>query len=195
MRFSLMTEPHLGGTYEQMLSAARLAEERGLVSFARCDHFLTDRDPDSRCHRRLRDAGRAGQGHLHHPALCPGHPDHLSTSGGHRQERGEPGPDVRGPLRSRSGHRVDGFRASIPRDRLPGMARALGAIRRSARLSRGGVRARSLDLRWEALPARCRCPAQADRAPDCDRRQRRQANSRSGRHPGRRVQLLPLPPR
>ncbi len=45
MRFSLMTEPHLGGTYEQMLSAARLAEERGLVSFARCDHFLTDRDP------------------------------------------------------------------------------------------------------------------------------------------------------
>ena len=45
MRFSLMTEPHLGGTYEQMLSAARLAEERGLVSFARCDHFLTERDP------------------------------------------------------------------------------------------------------------------------------------------------------
>ncbi len=40
-----MTEPHFGGTYEQMLAAARLAESRNLVSFARCDHFLSDRDP------------------------------------------------------------------------------------------------------------------------------------------------------
>jgi alkanesulfonate monooxygenase SsuD/methylene tetrahydromethanopterin reductase-like flavin-dependent oxidoreductase (luciferase family) len=45
VRFSLMTEPHLGGTYDQMLTAARIAERRGLVSFARCDHYLTDRDP------------------------------------------------------------------------------------------------------------------------------------------------------
>jgi alkanesulfonate monooxygenase SsuD/methylene tetrahydromethanopterin reductase-like flavin-dependent oxidoreductase (luciferase family) len=45
VRFSLMTEPHLGGTYDQMLAAARIAESRGLVSFARCDHYLTERDP------------------------------------------------------------------------------------------------------------------------------------------------------
>jgi alkanesulfonate monooxygenase SsuD/methylene tetrahydromethanopterin reductase-like flavin-dependent oxidoreductase (luciferase family) len=45
MKFSIMTEPHLGGTYEQQLAAARLAESKGLVSFARCDHFLAKREP------------------------------------------------------------------------------------------------------------------------------------------------------
>jgi alkanesulfonate monooxygenase SsuD/methylene tetrahydromethanopterin reductase-like flavin-dependent oxidoreductase (luciferase family) len=45
MRFSLMTEPHLGGTYDQQLEAARWAESEDLVSFARCDHFLSGREP------------------------------------------------------------------------------------------------------------------------------------------------------
>jgi alkanesulfonate monooxygenase SsuD/methylene tetrahydromethanopterin reductase-like flavin-dependent oxidoreductase (luciferase family) len=45
MKFSLMTEPHLGGTYGQQLEAARWAESEGLVSFARCDHFLSGSDP------------------------------------------------------------------------------------------------------------------------------------------------------
>lgn len=45
MRFSLMTEPHLGGTYEQQVVAARWAEVEGLVSFARCDHYLSGSDP------------------------------------------------------------------------------------------------------------------------------------------------------
>lgn len=45
MKFSLMTEPHLGGTYEQQLAAARWAQEEGLVSFARCDHYLSGSDP------------------------------------------------------------------------------------------------------------------------------------------------------
>lgn len=40
-----MTEPHLGGTYDQQLEAARWAEESGLVSFARSDHYLSDGDP------------------------------------------------------------------------------------------------------------------------------------------------------
>ncbi len=40
-----MTEPHLGGTYEQQLEAARWAEAEGLVSFARCDHYLSGADP------------------------------------------------------------------------------------------------------------------------------------------------------
>ena len=40
-----MTEPHLGGTYDQQMAAARWAEEAGLVSFARCDHFLSGGDP------------------------------------------------------------------------------------------------------------------------------------------------------
>lgn len=45
MKFSLMTEPHLGGTYAQQLEAARWAESEGLVSFARCDHYLSGSDP------------------------------------------------------------------------------------------------------------------------------------------------------
>lgn len=45
MKFSLMTEPHLGGTYQQQLEAARWAEEEGLVSFARCDHYMSGGDP------------------------------------------------------------------------------------------------------------------------------------------------------
>ncbi|HEX6221389.1 MAG TPA: LLM class flavin-dependent oxidoreductase, partial [Acidimicrobiia bacterium] len=45
MQFSLMTEPHLGGTYDQQLAAARWAESEGLVSYARCDHFLSGREP------------------------------------------------------------------------------------------------------------------------------------------------------
>ena len=40
-----MTEPHLGGTYDQQLAAAKWCEAEGLVSFARCDHLLSGRDP------------------------------------------------------------------------------------------------------------------------------------------------------
>lgn len=40
-----MTEPHLGGTYEQQLAAAKWCEDEGLASFARCDHFLSGGDP------------------------------------------------------------------------------------------------------------------------------------------------------
>lgn len=40
-----MTEPHLGGTYDQQLEAARWAEREGLVSFARCDHYLSGAEP------------------------------------------------------------------------------------------------------------------------------------------------------
>ncbi|MBW3665981.1 MAG: LLM class flavin-dependent oxidoreductase [Actinobacteria bacterium] len=40
-----MTEPHLGGSYDQQLRFARWAEDEGLVSFARCDHYLSGRDP------------------------------------------------------------------------------------------------------------------------------------------------------
>ena len=45
MDFSLMTEPHLGGTYKQQLEAARWAESEALTSFARCDHYLSGADP------------------------------------------------------------------------------------------------------------------------------------------------------
>lgn len=45
MKFSLMTEPHLGGTYDQQREAAQWAEQEGLVSFARCDHYLSGSDP------------------------------------------------------------------------------------------------------------------------------------------------------
>lgn len=45
MKFSLMTEPHLGGTYEQQLAAAKWAEAEGLHSFARSDHYYSGGDP------------------------------------------------------------------------------------------------------------------------------------------------------
>ena len=45
MKFSLMTEPHLGGTYDQQLASALWAESEELVSFARCDHYLSGGDP------------------------------------------------------------------------------------------------------------------------------------------------------
>ncbi|MGH8923812.1 MAG: LLM class flavin-dependent oxidoreductase, partial [Acidimicrobiia bacterium] len=39
MRFALMTEPQLGGTYAQLAAAARQAEQVGFETFARSDHF------------------------------------------------------------------------------------------------------------------------------------------------------------
>ena len=45
MQFSVMTEPQMGGTYDQILRAARLAEAEGLHSFARSDHLAWQRDP------------------------------------------------------------------------------------------------------------------------------------------------------
>lgn len=45
MRFSLMTEPQLGGTYDQLLELALWAETQGMVSFARSDHYYSNREP------------------------------------------------------------------------------------------------------------------------------------------------------
>lgn len=45
MRFSLMTEPQIGGTYDDLLAAARWAEAEGMVSFARSDHYYSSREP------------------------------------------------------------------------------------------------------------------------------------------------------
>jgi len=45
MDFALMTEPQMGGTYDQILAAAQWAEHVGLVSFARSDHYYLDREP------------------------------------------------------------------------------------------------------------------------------------------------------
>jgi F420-dependent oxidoreductase-like protein len=43
MDFGLMTEPHLGFTYDELLGTARKAEEIGLAVFARSDHYLFPR--------------------------------------------------------------------------------------------------------------------------------------------------------
>ncbi|CAN5764473.1 LLM class F420-dependent oxidoreductase [soil metagenome] len=40
-----MTEPHVGGTYDQLLAFARWAEDSGLASFARSDHYYSTREP------------------------------------------------------------------------------------------------------------------------------------------------------
>ncbi len=41
-----MTEPQLGGTHDDLVSAARWAEDNGLVAFARSDHYDWQRDGD-----------------------------------------------------------------------------------------------------------------------------------------------------
>lgn len=40
-----MTEPQIGGTYDDLLAAARWAESAGMVSFARSDHYYAGREP------------------------------------------------------------------------------------------------------------------------------------------------------
>ncbi len=45
MDLSVMTEPQIGGTYDQLLWYARWAENNGLTSFARSDHYYSTRQP------------------------------------------------------------------------------------------------------------------------------------------------------
>lgn len=45
MEFSFMAEPQLGGTYGDLARAARRAQEAGLVSFARADHYYWSAEP------------------------------------------------------------------------------------------------------------------------------------------------------
>ena len=45
MLFSIMTEPQMGGTYDELLRVARLAESEGLYSFARSDHLAWSPEP------------------------------------------------------------------------------------------------------------------------------------------------------
>ena len=44
MKYSIMTEPQLGGSYDEILRAALLAESEGLHSFARSDHLAWQRE-------------------------------------------------------------------------------------------------------------------------------------------------------
>ena len=45
MRFLLMTEPQLGGTYDDLLFAAQAAERAGLYGFSRSDHYYWSGEP------------------------------------------------------------------------------------------------------------------------------------------------------
>jgi alkanesulfonate monooxygenase SsuD/methylene tetrahydromethanopterin reductase-like flavin-dependent oxidoreductase (luciferase family) len=45
MELALMTEPQRGGTYDDLLAAARLAESSGLACLARSDHYYYNREP------------------------------------------------------------------------------------------------------------------------------------------------------
>jgi alkanesulfonate monooxygenase SsuD/methylene tetrahydromethanopterin reductase-like flavin-dependent oxidoreductase (luciferase family) len=45
MRFVLMTEPQLGGSYDDLLFAAQTAEQAGLVGFSRSDHYYWSGEP------------------------------------------------------------------------------------------------------------------------------------------------------
>jgi alkanesulfonate monooxygenase SsuD/methylene tetrahydromethanopterin reductase-like flavin-dependent oxidoreductase (luciferase family) len=45
MQLVLMTEPQMGGTYEDLLFAARTAEDAGLAGFSRSDHYYWSGEP------------------------------------------------------------------------------------------------------------------------------------------------------
>jgi len=45
MRFLLMTEPQLGGSYDDLLFAAQTAEQAGLYGFSRSDHYYWSGEP------------------------------------------------------------------------------------------------------------------------------------------------------
>ncbi len=45
MQLAVMTEPQLGGTYQELAALASWAEQTGLVGFARSDHLLARRTP------------------------------------------------------------------------------------------------------------------------------------------------------
>jgi alkanesulfonate monooxygenase SsuD/methylene tetrahydromethanopterin reductase-like flavin-dependent oxidoreductase (luciferase family) len=44
MEFGLMVEPQMGGTYAELLTLARAAEDAGFTTFARSDHYLAGED-------------------------------------------------------------------------------------------------------------------------------------------------------
>lgn len=44
MEFGLMVEPQMGGTYTELLTLARAAEDAGFTAFARSDHYLAGED-------------------------------------------------------------------------------------------------------------------------------------------------------
>ena len=46
MRLALMTEPQQGLSYDEVLAAARAAEEAGLEAFFRSDHFASFPGPE-----------------------------------------------------------------------------------------------------------------------------------------------------
>ena len=46
MRLALMTEPQQGLTYDEILAAARTAEEAGLEAFFRSDHYASFPGPE-----------------------------------------------------------------------------------------------------------------------------------------------------
>ena len=40
MDIAFMVEPQVGGSYDELVTLARWADEMGLVAFARSDHYL-----------------------------------------------------------------------------------------------------------------------------------------------------------
>ncbi|MGQ0849876.1 MAG: LLM class flavin-dependent oxidoreductase [Actinomycetota bacterium] len=81
MKLAMMTEPQLGGTYDDLLFAARAVEDAGLAGFARSDHYYWSRQPGAEATEALttlatlaRDTSKVRLGVLvspitfHHPA-------------------------------------------------------------------------------------------------------------------------------
>ena len=90
MRLALMTEPQQGLTYDEILAAARTAEEAGLEAFFRSDHYASfpgaDDQPTTDAWATLAGLARETSDH---PARLTGLAGHLPAAGTVRQAGGD----------------------------------------------------------------------------------------------------------
>ena len=134
MQFSFMTEPQVGGTYDDLLRLARGPKSSGFDSFARSDHYLNmdESVPATDALTTL-----AGLGPRHQPIKLDraGHTAHLPPPRRHGQDGSNGRRDVRRPAGTRGRHRLDGARARAVRHRTPRPVGAVQPALRNARLS------------------------------------------------------------
>ena len=108
MDFAVMTEPQIGGTYDELLEIARWAEANGLVSFARSDHYYSSREPRPDATDAFATLAGLAKGHGRHTTLRPRDTHHVPSPCRHCQNGGNDRPNVTGSARPRRWDRVDG---------------------------------------------------------------------------------------
>ena len=105
-----MVEPQAGGTYKELLAAAKWAEAAGLAAFARSDHYYVPRGSAEPADDAFTALGGIARD-IDHPSRAARFADHLSTSGRDRQGCRNAQRYERGEIRPWNWDRLDGIRA------------------------------------------------------------------------------------